>query len=121
MKLTSIALVLGLGMAPFFSVTAALQTEQSQQGNTASVSTTLQALEEAQSKKMRRNGADHRGMAALSAVEQRASGDFIAGVRSGSPRWVSKRGARRSGVTTPTCPSNRTFSGLRLSWHSSVK
>ncbi|ENG6274271.1 TIGR03759 family integrating conjugative element protein [Yersinia enterocolitica] len=51
MKLTSIALVLGLGMAPFFSVTAALQTEQSQQGNTASVSTTLQALEEAQSKK----------------------------------------------------------------------
>ena len=51
MKLTSIALVLGLGMAPLFPATAALQTEQSQQGNTASVSTTLQALEEAQSKK----------------------------------------------------------------------
>ncbi|OMQ19577.1 TIGR03759 family integrating conjugative element protein [Serratia oryzae] len=51
MKLTSIALVLGLGLAPFFSATATLQTEQSQQGNTASVSTTLQALEEAQSKK----------------------------------------------------------------------
>lgn len=51
MKLTSIALVLSLGMAPLFPATAALQTEQSQQGNTASVSTTLQALEEAQSKK----------------------------------------------------------------------
>lgn len=51
MKLTPIALVLGLGMAPLFPATAALQTEQSQQGNTASVSTTLQALEEAQSKK----------------------------------------------------------------------
>jgi integrating conjugative element protein (TIGR03759 family) len=51
MKLTSIALVLGLGVAPFLSATAALQTEQSLQGNTASVSTTLQALEEAQSKK----------------------------------------------------------------------
>ncbi|VTR37433.1 integrating conjugative element protein, PFL_4693 family [Serratia fonticola] len=51
MKLTSIALVLGLGMTPLFPATAALQTEQSQLGNTASVSTTLQALEEEQSKK----------------------------------------------------------------------
>ncbi|CAI2038556.1 integrating conjugative element protein, PFL_4693 family [Serratia fonticola] len=51
MKLTSIALILGLGVAPLCPATAALQTEQSQQGNTASVSTTLQALEEAQSKK----------------------------------------------------------------------
>lgn len=51
MKLTSIALVLGLGMVPLFPATAALQTEQSQLGNTASVSTTLQALQEAQSKK----------------------------------------------------------------------
>lgn len=51
MKLTSIALVMGLSMAPLFEATAALQTEHSQQGNTASVSTTLQALEEVQSKK----------------------------------------------------------------------
>lgn len=69
MKLTSIALVLGLGMTPLFPAIAALQTEQSQLGNTASVSTTLLALEEDQSKKVRRNGADTRGMATLSAVE----------------------------------------------------
>lgn len=51
MKLRTIALVLGLGMAPYLSTTAALQTEQSLRGNTASVSTTQQALEEVQSKK----------------------------------------------------------------------
>nr|WP_257014178.1 TIGR03759 family integrating conjugative element protein [Serratia fonticola] len=45
------SIILVLGLALFFQATAALQTEQSQQGNTASVSTTLQALEEAQSKK----------------------------------------------------------------------
>lgn len=51
MKLTSIAWVLGMSLVPLLPVTAAMQTDQSQQGNTASVSTTLQALEEAQSKK----------------------------------------------------------------------
>ncbi len=49
MKLTSIALLLGL--IPFLPAVAALQTDQSQQGSTVSVSTTQQDLEELQSKK----------------------------------------------------------------------
>ncbi len=49
--LIMISTILLLGLAFFFQASAALQTEQSQQGNTASVNTTFLALEEARLKK----------------------------------------------------------------------
>ncbi|MGL4860183.1 MAG: TIGR03759 family integrating conjugative element protein [Enterobacteriaceae bacterium] len=51
MKLTSFALALGLSMVLFLPSIATSQTGQSEQDRTTSINTTLQILEEAQSKK----------------------------------------------------------------------